>query len=560
MIPAAFPRSLAILLLRFAIWIAPHDTLDWGRGMLSELHHVEGNWSALIWAVGGAGVLAKHAMLALILPGSQRRTVSSASELFAKELPMRKATLTATAACVLASLLFFLAPVFRQAFQVSLAQWHDVLHVDQPPWSGQVPNSELDALARKVEQNHDAEALAFVATRHSDELQRERFADEAVHLDPNLTWIYAINGALELSSTGTDRLSALKQWDPQNALPHLFAAQKIKVTIIPSKEFPLGKVEENPAWEMEMAAAFHSPKLDDYRDRLKELDHRVLARYHLDDPFLAASDANWYGFPSYGIWYCSLYAESLLKSGQSLESQGNRKTAIEKYWDVARFGQMMSADGEFSFFMRKDMDEAYARLGALSQLEGNKPEAAFYASLADQFDKVADRERTLLRNRVQGSDVSHWNALLVRLSGLLMLSCGTLLVLCALGVVIRNRSVRFGSLQPSRITLALGFSAAVGWLVSSAVLFVTYRPYSELLQRFLSKGDDAQLFELSAFLRDAQLPFGSQFNLGPGSGYVASSSAAFYFWLAVTLLCACALLLAVLLHFRHRRPATATAG
>ena len=47
MIPVDFPRSLAILLLRFAIWIAPHDTLDWGRGMLSELNHVEGNWSAL---------------------------------------------------------------------------------------------------------------------------------------------------------------------------------------------------------------------------------------------------------------------------------------------------------------------------------------------------------------------------------------------------------------------------------------------------------------------------------------------------------------------------------
>ena len=26
-------------------------------------------------------------------------------------------------------------------------------------------------------------------------------------------------------------------------------------------------------------------------------------------------------------------------------------------------------------------------------MEGNKPEAAFYASLADQFDKAADKER-----------------------------------------------------------------------------------------------------------------------------------------------------------------------
>ena len=560
MMPAAAPRSLAILLLRFAIWIAPHDALDWGHAMLGELHQVEGNWSALLWSLGGAGVLAKHAMLALILPGSHRRTVSSAGELFAKGIPMRKATLTATAACILASLLFFLAPVFRQAFHVSLAQWHDVLHVSEPPWSGQAPVSELQALARKAEQNHDAEGLAFAAMRYPEPSESARFADEAVHLDPNLTWLFGVVGTAYLSSSEIDRrVSLLEQWDPQNALPHLIAAQKIGVTVTSSKEFPLGEVEENQAWEKEMGAAFQSPKLDGYRDRLKQLDHRVLARYRLDNPYLAASDENLGGFPSYELWDCSLYAESLLRSGQSLESRGDRKAAFEKYWAVARFGHMMSSDSEFTFFLRKDMDEAYARLGALSQLEGNKPEAAFYASLADQFDKGADKERTLLLNRNQGSDRSHWNAFLVRLSGLLMLSCAMLLLLCALGVVVRNRLARIDSLQPSRVTLALGFSAAVGWVISSAVLFVSYRPYSELLHRFLSKGDDAQLSELSAFLRDTQLPFGSQFNFGPDSWYVASSRVVFYFWLAISILCALALLIAVLRHFQTRPRASAAA-
>ncbi len=165
MIPADFPRSLAVLLLRFAIWIAPHDTLDWGHGMLSELHHVEGNWSALFWAVGGAGVLAKHAMLALILPGSHRRTVSSASEIFAKELPMRKATLTAIGACIAASLLFFLAPVFRQAFQVSLPQWRRRCMLISAGLGAKDSRVARDR-QRRAEQNHDAEGLAFVAVRH----------------------------------------------------------------------------------------------------------------------------------------------------------------------------------------------------------------------------------------------------------------------------------------------------------------------------------------------------------------------------------------------------------
>jgi hypothetical protein len=68
--PVAHPRRVAGLLLRFAIWIAPHDTLDWGHGMLSELNHVHGDWAALIWAMGGAGILAKHTLLSLILPES----------------------------------------------------------------------------------------------------------------------------------------------------------------------------------------------------------------------------------------------------------------------------------------------------------------------------------------------------------------------------------------------------------------------------------------------------------------------------------------------------------
>jgi hypothetical protein len=546
----AFPRSVAIALLRFAIWIAPHDTHEWGRGMLSELNHVEGNWSALIWSIGGAGVLAKHAIVAIIFPGSHRRTVSTASELFDKELPMRKTTLAVIASCVVASLLFFLAPTFRQAFRVSLAQWHTVFNVKQ---SFGYPSSdpELDALVKKGEQNQDAEALAFVAVRYPNEAQRARLADEAVHLDPNLTWLYAVAGTAYLSPAEIDRrVSLLKQWDPQNALPYLFAAQKIGANVTYSREFPQGKLEQNPAWEKEMDAAFQSPKLVTYLDRQNQLDHRVFSRYRLDDPFQAASGDDRYGFPNYGVGECSLYAQSLLESGKSLESRGDRKAAFEKYLAVARFGQMISFDSEFIFLIKKEMKEAYGRLAALSQTEGNDEAASFYTSLADQFDKAADRQRLLLRSRIQGNDVSHWNAFWVRLSGLLMIFCAALLLFFMLGVLVRSRSFRLSSLHPSRLTLALSLGAAVASLLSSAVLFVSYWPYSELLQRFLSKGDDSGMLELSAFLRDAQHPLGTRYSLG--TWVVSSSMMVFYFWFAITVLCALAIMLAVFRHFQTR--------
>ncbi len=550
MMPLEFPRRLAILLLRFGIWIAPHDTHDWGHGMLSELNHVEGNWAALIWSIGGAGVLAKHAVLAVILPGSHRQTASSASELFVKERPMRKTILAAISACVVASLLFFLAPAFRQAFQVSLAQWHDIVHV-RFALDGQNSDPELVALAEKAEQSHDAEGLAFVVMRASNQSESARLADEAVHLDPKLTWIYAIVAVQcpwrpEIDSW----IPELEKWDPQNALPYLIAAEKIDVDQVVREKIPHRTDEEPLAWQAAMAAAFRSSKLDTYSSRLKELDRRVLPRYHLDDPFQVLGDDSWYGWPSYGAQDTSGYAKSLIESGDSLQASRDRKGAAEKYWAVARFGQMLWPHG--GFFVRREIKEAYKRLGTLSEMDGNKAEATFYALLADQLDREEESDRASMRHRFAGSNVSHWNAFLVKLAGLSMLVCGGVLLMCALGVVVRARSVRLPSLRPSRLTLALAFASAIGALLGSAVLFVSYWPYFQLLQRFARNGDEGDISELTNFLGDTQLPLGSQFNLG-------SSNIVFYFWFAITILCALALLIAVVRHFQTRSRASAAA-
>jgi hypothetical protein len=556
MIPVEFPRRAATLLLRFAIWIAPHDTHDWGHGMLSELNHVQGNWAALLWSLGGAGVLAKHAMLAVILPGSHRRTISSASELFSKEPTMHKASLTATAACVVASLLFFLAPVFRQAFHVSLAQWHDIFHV-RSAIDGQNANPELAALAKKAEQNHDAEAFVFVAIRSSNQSESARLADEAVHLDPNLTWIYALVAAQHPEIPAIDRwVPKLQKFDPQNALPYLIAAEKIDINQIKNRDIRRSVDAQSPAWLAAMASAFRSAKLDTYSSRLKQLDRGVVLRYRIDDPFQALEDPYLYGLPSYGAWDSYRYAKSLLETADSLGAHGDRKGAGEIYWSVARYGQLLGPDG--GFFLSREVKEVYKRLATLSERDGNNAEATFYAALTDHVDQEAEKQRAFWRSRSRGgSSVPHWNAFLIRLAGLLMLFCAAVLVICALGVMVRSRSVKLSSFRPSPLTLALGFASAIGALLSSAVLFVSYWPYSQLFQRFLKTGDDFHLSELSSFLGDTQLPLGSDFNLG--SWYVGSTNAVFCFWLAVTILCAVAFLIAVFRHFQTRPRTTAVA-
>ncbi|MFI5094240.1 MAG: hypothetical protein ACHQIK_12435, partial [Candidatus Acidiferrales bacterium] len=530
--------------LRFAIWIAPHDTLDWGHGMLSELNHVEGNWSAFIWALGGAGVLAKHAALALILPGSHRRTVSSASELFAKELPMRKATLTAIGACIAASLLFFLAPVFRQAFQVSLAQWHDILHIDQR-WLGRKPDAELLALAQKAEQTHDAEALAFVAVRLSNRSENTKFAEEAVRLDPNLTWIYAVVAIQCPWRSEIDSwIPVLEQWDPKNALPHLIAAEKIDVAMAEAGTAAIYSEHKSIAWQNAMAAAFQSSKLDTYRDRLAELDRTVLLRYHIQDPFEIITDRWFYGLPSYGSWDSSRYSKALLESGQALEAKGDLAGAADKYLEVARFGQMLQPEGGF-YFLGRDTTEASRRLAALSVRKGDGAAAAFYISLAERIARTDERELSSRRSEFFGGNVYHWNALIARASGLTLLFCALLFLTCALGVIVRGGSVKPKSLVASPLTLSVGLSSAIGALLSSVMLYVSYRPYSQILQRFTVSGDKGQIPELGRYLEDMQLPIGAR-------GYLGATEAAFHFWCGVTILCALVSFIAVFRHFQTR--------
>jgi hypothetical protein len=548
--PVAYPRRIAALILRFAIGIAPHDTLDWGRGMLSELSHVQGNWAALIWAVGGAGVLAKHALLSVILPGSHRRTLSSASELFSEEGPRRKTTLAAIGACTVASLLFFLAPIFRQAFHVSLAQWHNVIHV-KSVFDVQGPDPELETLARKAERNHDAEGLAFVATRTTNQSESARLTEKAVHLDPKLTWIYAVVAVQYPSLPEINQwVPLLQQSDPQNALPNLIVAEKIDIDLVVREKIP-HRVEEQPAaWQNAMAAAFQSPKLDNYLARLIELDRRVLLRYQVDDPFQTLGDDRWYGLPSYAVADSSSYAHWLLESGRTLEAHGDRKGAFEKYLTVVRFGQMLGPVGGFFLRRERELQEACKRLGAISEEEGNKVEAAFYTSLADQTDRAQHEELISLTNKFKGSDVSHWNAFLVKASGLVILFSGGLLLTCALAIIVRGKSLRLSALRPSRSTLVVGLCGAIGALLSSAVLYVTYRPYAEILQRFMRNGDETSLTELSSFLDTTQRPLGAQ-------GFLDVSQFAFYFWFGVVLLCIFGLLVAVFLRFQHRARANA---
>jgi len=534
--PSAYPRRAANWLMRFARRITPPDQTDWARAMQSELDHVEGDWAALRWAVGGASVLARHALVRAVLPGTDPRSESLAKEPFSTEDKfMRKITLVAAGICTVASLLFFVAPAFRQAFRVSLTQWHEIIHATYPH-SQPVP----EALARRAEQQHDAEGIAFVALRDDDETESARLAEEAVHLDPNLTWVYAAVAVRYPMLPEVDGwVAQLEKWDPQNALPYLISAERIDIDQVNFHKVPHLAEDQSTAWQNALAEAFEARKLDTYLDRLRDLDRRVLLRYSVDDPYQATilnSGMSWFGIPSYATWDSSLYADSLLKSGETFEARGNPKAALEDYLAVARFGEMLPSRG--GFIKGDELRDAYVRLAAISHGEGNKEQTDFYAALAASAGRNREEAWVSFRQRLAGGTASHWDAATVRAFGLFMLFFGSLALICLGTIVAKSQSSRLGSLRARRAASAFLIGSVVGMLLSSAMLYVSYRPYAEIFRNYVRYGDESRIQDLSDFLSYTQMPLGIR-------DFYQLQNFEFYFWCWFTALCVVGLLLMI---------------
>src|SRR5258708_16113798 len=156
----------------------------------------------------------------------------------------------------------------------------------------------------------------------------------------------------------------------------------------------------------------------------------------------------------------------MMSSGRRVKARSDSKGVLEKYLTVARFGQMLGP-ADWDFFLRGELQETYKRLGAIYEEEGNKVEAAFYASLANQTDRAQHEKLISLRNRVRGSGVSRWNSFLVKASGLVILFSGGLLLTCVLAVILRGKSFLLIAFRPSPLTLVVGLCGAIGALLSS---------------------------------------------------------------------------------------------
>ena len=544
-------RRAAAGLLEAAIRIAPPDRRDWGLAMRGELRHVEGAWPAMRWGLGGASVLVKQALASLLVPG--RRGVVPDGGLFARNASLRRAALATGALCGLAALLFFAAPPFRQAFQVAMRPWYLLR-------SARELESGFEAVARRAERRHDPEGLAFCAVRLQDSRRSAQLAEEAVRLDPNLLWVYAVVGMRhpELPEIG-QWIPSLEQWDPPNVLFYLIAAESVERAHFHRGVWTPATREQDQAWETAMAAAFRSPRFDDYLDRVAELNRRAVPRYSFYDPY-EVQDREGLELPYYAFENSERFAKALLRSAADLEARGDRKGASEKYWAVARYGQVMDSQAHTAIehWMGTSLQSmAYQQLRASSENRGDRAQAALFGYLAAKFDPVTGEHPKMAGESVFGLEVSVRNAAVVEISALMMLIFFLLAATAASMLIVDSRRrARPVAQRAKPVATLVVLTSSVGLLFSTVTLYLTYRPYWYIFQGAIQSGGRSRTIDFRLFLMQAPLGLSPTGWLG-ALLYSGSPSFLFYFWTSLTLLGIIGIILILLRHWRGRAEASA---
>ena len=146
-----------------------------------------------------------------------------------------------------------------------------------------------------------------------------------------------------------------------------------------------------------------------------------------------------------------------------------------------------------------------------------------------------------------GEYVSRRNAAVLQISSLMMIVFCMLMVVAASALIAGSHgSGPHGASRTSPVATTLALTSAMGLLLSSATIYLTYRPYWYIFQRAILNGDRSQARDLREFLMAVRTLPGFK----PGS--YLPLNLPMYFWTGVTLVGVIGLVLILLRHLRGR--------
>jgi hypothetical protein len=334
-----------------------------------------------------------------------------------------------------------------------------------------------------------------------------QLADEAVQLDPKLTWVYFDMAARDPENPEAGKwISALRAWDPDNATSYLLEADRIAEAHHLQIYRPgiTEQTKNDAQWLSAMAHAFAAPKYDSYINEQLNLDREVFRGGHLEQPVQALGII--FALPIPNSVESKQYSQYLLERGQQAEAANHLKEAESDYWAVARFGQRVQAGAKTDFENYEAwsiLEPAYQRLQADSEKDGNSDESGLFAYL------VTDVQRSranLMTRRLSGPIYTQY-ALAVEAASIALIF-SIILLAASGGYLLAARAWRRTSDRASRVlTSGLSVPGAIGILASSCTLYLSYRPFAEIFSSYMSSDQTPDLRTLWAFVAFLDLPY-----------------------------------------------------
>jgi hypothetical protein len=512
-----FAPTVARAIVR--IW--PRESRQWGQAFAAELPSIETATAVTSWLIGGVMLLLrewfKHAWRALFRPIGSSHNDNHAAAFTPRYSRTLRTPLWLILALTLSSAALLLHPEVRQVLR-NLRYTYTQSGLNPSEWSS------VKTLRRISESNRDPQLLALLSLLSDNDDQRLQLSDEAIAEDPSLTWLDYEQSLLPIDALtrqhylSKQRLDRLIQWDPQNAVPHLLAAEIISNpqrretfdAVMFGKPTPdwKTKIAGNPGWNSEMHKAFTAPKYDSYTPQLVKLIRDVSSRFSVNDPNIAVQLLTRKRLPQYDV--LRAYADLMIDRGAAFEKNQKTEQAIAAYSDVLQFAERMSLDKEIP------AEEGFARQIGLQACEKLLPiyTSAGRASEASpiQFQMAEwkpERQPKLMRYipvRYADSPWSSiaWSGLIIQLAGLSLLWIVPVATISLLLVLSRKKT-------PAENRTASDFIASLGadagpWLLfaTTVLLYLTYHPYAKICTAFLT--DNFAAPDIETFMTAAIVP------------------------------------------------------
>ena len=513
MLPALI-KKLARRLMALALLMSPPNSHEWAAAMAAELDYVDGSFKALSWSIGCLGTALKQRCISILSPGAFVVETEGAMGKFAK----------ISAVVLLAgSALFLFAPTFQQGLKLTAGSWHR----SDSAWL-----SQMQKLGAEAEAKHDAQALAFVAMQlngdwdedpkvaASNRAERDKFADEAVQWNADLTWIYypilsrdqypGWPDARDPNDVGwparlpsdTRWIARLEASDPNNAAVYALEASFYR----PHKAFGVNPklnrmlLASSSQWISDMNKVFSSQDYDTYVTRKAALDSDITQRYGLNDPRRV-----FIGTASYRVqeWFdFNLYAEDfLLQSGEDSEAKGDFARAEKSYWNIFRLAELMRLRGRSQLESTEGL-ELQLIAGPKLQNIFEKTHRPSAARLVAYQTELAQRTKADLFSAHRWEDrQAEWRPLeawIVQLSLLGMVLSFALIFfsLACFGI----RAVSGGKVTTNHRFSALGLAGTALLFSSAIAMYFSFAPYARALRNYFAKPNPENAFpELARF-------------------------------------------------------------